>query len=383
MITRLASLGTVQNFSHYSFFQTIFLILFLAGTPVNGDNRPGGADAQHPLEEELAVFNGRVIDSIEIENREIFDTKDEAFDNFIFRTANKLHIKTQKSIIYRELLLNKGEEFDAELAEESVRNLRNRYIIFDAWNEVTLLSDSTILWRIVTIDEWSFAGGFEVSREGNEYIYEIGFEEKNFLGLNQLLSLDYVIQEKDDNYFKSSFRDYRLFGKPVSFAASYSDNPRSDVKALSVSRPFYNLSQKNSFGFHLALASTRNEVFSNSRLIGSSRSVSDIYGTSLSYRFGDRVKNLVSTLFYDYNYERTGDKIIHSAVAADSSLSFSSFPKDSLYHQLGLGFRIFKVDFVTFRKIDGFGFTEDFTLGHTAAIGYSRAFNPDFDDHVY
>ena len=41
------------------------------------------------------------------------------------------------------------------------------------------------------------------------------------------------------------------------------------------------------------------------------------------------------------------------------------------------------LDFKTFRKIDGFGYTEDFTLGHTAAIGYSRAFNPLFNKHVY
>ncbi len=350
---------------------------------VFGDNRPGGSDARHPTETDLVKYNGLIIDSIEIENREIFDTKAKGYNNFIFRTANKLHVKTQKSVLARELLLYLGDEFSAELAEESARNLRNRYVIYDSWNEVTVLSDSTILWRVITIDEWSFAGGFEISREGNEYRYTIGFEERNFLGLNQLFSLDYFIQQNDDDYLESSFRDYRLFGKPISFSALYRGNPKSKLELLSVGHPFYSLAQKFSYGFQAAQASSRNEIFNNSLLIGTSHSQADIFGGSIAYRFGERVKNVVNSFSYAYNFKRTNEKIIMGNSAEDSSLAKSSFPLDSAYHQLELSFRVFMVNFTTFRKIDGFGYTEDFTLGHTAAIAYSRSFATDFDDYVY
>jgi len=347
------------------------------------DNRPGGSDIQHPTENDLVKYNGLIIDSIEIENREIFDTRIKGYDNFVFRTANKLHIKTQQSVLARELLLQRGDGFSAELAEESTRNLRNRYVIYDAWNEITLLSDSTLLWRLITIDEWSFAGGIEISREGNEYLYRFGFEERNFLGLNQLLSLDYIIQEKDENYFESSFRDNRLLGHPFSFSAIYRGNPKSKTELLAFSHPFYSLSQKYSYGLQMALASSRNEVFNNSFQIAHSQSESDLFGSFVSYRFGERVKNVVSTLSHSYSFETIKDKVITSNAGSDSSLALAAFPSDSVYHQFDLAFRIFKVDFTTFRKIDGFGYTEDFTLGQTAAVGYSRAFNPDFDDHVY
>ncbi len=373
----------MQNFSLLVLYLALAVATLAPLHDVRSDDRSGGSDVGHPVEADLVKYNGLIIDSIELDNREIFDTRAKGYDNFIFRTANKLHVKTQKAVLARELLLQKGDEFSAELAEESVRNLRNRYVIYDAWNDITLLSDSTILWRVTTIDEWSFAGGFELSREGNEYIYRVGFEERNFLGLNQLLSLDYIIQERDDNYFESSFGDYRLFGQPFSLVAAYRGNPKSKIELLSIGRPFYSLGQKFSYGFHLGQASSRNEIFSNSKLIGSSQSASDFWGSSASYRFGARVKNIVGTLSYVYTYETTRDKTVFATSAAEDSLAQSSFPEDSLYHQFELVFRIFKVGFATFRKIDGFGYTEDITLGHTAAVGYARAFNPHFDDHVY
>jgi len=373
----------VQNISLLKVYCALVFFLLTVCNSAFSDNRPGGSDEQHPTEAELIKFDGLIIDSIEIENRQIFDTNVKGFDNFIFRTANKLHVKTQKTVIARELLLDKGDLFSAELAEESTRNLRNRYVIYDAWNEIRFLTDSTLIWSITTIDEWSFAGGFEISREGNEYIYKFGFEERNFLGLNQHLSLDYIIQEKDNNFFESTFRDDRIFGKPYSFTAIYRGNPKSKSEILGFSHPFYNLGQKYSYGFQMAKASTRNEVFSNSILIANSKSSSDLFGSFFSYRFGERKRNIVSTLSYNYNFERTTDRAISGSAPTDSTLALASFPSDSVYHQFELTFRLVSVDFTTFREIDGFGYTEDFTLGHTAAIGFARAFEPDFEDHVY
>ena len=373
----------MQKYSQCPIWIILSIAVLCAFADVRGDNRPGGSDVRHPVEADLIKYDGLIIDSVEIENRNIYDTNVKGYDNFIFRTANKLHVKTQKKVLARELLLKKGDKFSGELAEETARNLRNRYLIYDAWIEVTILSDSALLMRLITIDEWSFTGGFEIKRDGNEYLYQLGFEEQNLLGLNQLLSLDYFIQEKDDNYLESSFRDYRLFGKAFSLAASYRGNPKAKIELISIGRPFYSLGQKFSYGLKVGHASSRNETFSDSHLIGNSQSESDFWGSSVSYRFGERVKNIVNTFSHSYIYQTTRDKMVLGNTGADSSTALSSFPKDSLYHELELSIRIFKVGFTTFRKIDGFGYTEDFTLGHTAAVGYSRAFRPDFDDHEY
>ena len=332
---------------------------------------------------ELEKYNGLRIDSVEIDNREIFDTQIEPYNNFIFKTANKLHIRTKTLVIARELLLKKGDVFESELAEEITRNLRNRYVIYDAWIEIEELDSGDLLMRLVTIDEWSFSGGLGISREGNEYSYEIGFLEKNFLGLNQSLSFDYVIQEKDDNYIESSFKDIRFAGQPFRITINYSNNPVSSIQAASLSHPFYNLEQAFSFGVVAAKGQNRNEVFKDDRLIGRSNTADDFLLGFMNYRFGPRKKKVITGLNYTYTFERTNAKEYFSGSPADIDLVNESFPRDSLYHQVDLSLRGSLLDFKTFRKIDGFGYTEDFTLGHTAAIGYGRAFNPLFNEHVY
>lgn len=365
-------------------FWAFFATLILLSSSSFGDERSGGEDdITHPLRKDLIKYEGKIIDSIEIDNREIYDTNVEPYNNFFFRTANKLHIKTRRAVIARELLFETKDLFSVDLVEETTRNLRNRYTIYDSWAEVKQLSDSSVLVRIVTIDEWSFAGGFEISREGNEYRYEVSFEERNFLGLNQFVSLDYIIQERDDDFFESSFRNIRFLGKPISLGLSYSGDPQSEVKQVSVYHPFYSLRQRFAYGFYAGKTKRRSDIFNDSTFIGLSNSASDIFGSSIAYRYGERVRNVVAVLSHDYNFDRVEEKRILSSSPVDSALAISSFPEDSLFHQVGLLFRGALVNFTTFRKIDGFGYTEDFTLGQTVAIGYSRAFDPDFDNHFY
>ncbi len=55
--------------------------------------------------------NLQTIDTIIIENRNIFDREDAAPD-WVARLANKLHMRTRQSVIRRRLLLNRGDPFD-------------------------------------------------------------------------------------------------------------------------------------------------------------------------------------------------------------------------------------------------------------------------------
>src|SRR5437870_12703143 len=66
----------------------------------------------------------QVIDTIIIENRNIFDREDAAPD-WVARLANKLHMRTRQWVIRKRLLLNRGDPFDLARVEESERALRN------------------------------------------------------------------------------------------------------------------------------------------------------------------------------------------------------------------------------------------------------------------
>ena len=53
-------------------------------------------------------FDGFVIDSVLIENKNIYDLSDDKFDNFIFKTANKLHLKTKKKYYQTGITFHPG-----------------------------------------------------------------------------------------------------------------------------------------------------------------------------------------------------------------------------------------------------------------------------------
>ena len=87
----------------------------------------------------LSQYAGIEIDSIVIENRNIYNTDEPGYDKFLFKLANKLHIKTRAYVVKRELLQKVGDPFSPDLAEEAARNLRRTMKVYDAWIQAELL----------------------------------------------------------------------------------------------------------------------------------------------------------------------------------------------------------------------------------------------------
>lgn len=326
---------------------------------------------------------GMVIDSIVIDNRNIYDTDDAAFSGLIFRLANKLHYRTRKSVIRRELLFDKGDVYSRELTEESSRNLRSRLVLYDAWIEKQILPDNRLLLRVVTIDQWSLAGGLNVNRDGNETTYNLGIRDKNFVGGNQFVSLYYYSESDGDDYLEGSFVDLRFFGRPCRVNLDYRGNPSDKYRRVVYGRPYYNLGQKFSYRLSVTETSGRREVYRDDVNIGASFYEGDLASATTSYRFGSYDKKLQIETLYRYRFEQMSGYTIFSETAEDSTLALAGFPADSICHQLGVGASLSGFDYAMFRQVDGFGFTEDFVLGRFVRLSYSRAFNPEFDDHEF
>ncbi|MEE8576909.1 MAG: hypothetical protein V3T31_06610, partial [candidate division Zixibacteria bacterium] len=337
---------------------------------------PNSSDS---LAVDLTVYDSLIIDSIEIDNREIFDTDQPRYNNFAFKTANRLHIITRAKVIRRELLFEVGGKFSADLAEETARNLRFEYAIFNAWVEVEELENGHLLVRLVTVDQWSLAGGLVVKREGEETDFRIGFEERNFLGRNQIISVEYSAPEREDNYFKFGFTDRRLAGRPFRVRSVFDDNPRNRVRLLSFGKPFYNLSQHLAYNIQVVDRAMRNDLYDDGDLlVARSRSKSDEVLSELTYRWGSYKRKTGLRFLHDYQSESVvGTEILESD--PDSIV----FGDDSLYHYLAIGGFVQDFDYVTISRINGFDVLEDFQLGQQFSVAIGRAFKPDFHDHIY
>lgn len=324
-----------------------------------------------------SLFDGAIIDSILIENRNIYATDSKEYDNFIFRTANRLHIRSRQSVIRRELVFKEGDRYSSKLAAETERNLRRRLILFDAFVKPERLPDNRLLVRVVTIDQWSLSGGFQYNREGNQTRYQLGATEKNLLGNNQFLSAFYFWDELEGNYFQSRFADNRFYGRPIRVDAAYNDDPLSGNRQFNLGHPYYNLSQDWTFNMSVATIKGRRDVYRDSTRIGQSRYIGDIASAQIGWRTGSYYRKVGLSLTYGYRLRTAFDKDIFGVTPDDSQKVISSFPIDSLYHRLGLSLQIADNKYITLRQIDGFSYTEDITLGQMGDLGFSRAYHPD------
>jgi hypothetical protein len=330
--------------------------------------------------ENLDAFEGRPIDTIVVETRNIFDTRSERYNNFVFRLANRIHIVTREDIVREELLLSPGEPFDPELARETVRNLRSRKAIYNAWWTVETGEGGNLLLTLTTVDQWSLTGGLSLQGDGSGTDVTVGFEERNFLGRHQLVSLDYVHQQDDEDYVMAGFLDRRFWSRQIALELEYNDDPTNRERRAIIGRPYYDLSQDWAFEFEVANRSVRRDIYNDDGVLAArSWSRGDVARTEIRYRWGSYKRKIGVALSHEYRFE--------DAYAREISPGFEegaiNFPTDSAVHQVQGSFFLEHVDFTTATRIDGFDQIEDITLGTQGSVFLGRAFRPSFTDYDY
>jgi len=337
-----------------------------------------GEDGVKPPE-----YEGLIVDSISIDNRNIYDTDQKKYSGFLFKLVNRLHYRTRQHVVRRELLLQKGDPFSWELAEETARNLRNRLAIYQARVGVRRLQDDRLLLGVTTTDQWSLAGGVEIKRDGNETDYRLWGEEKNLLGRNLFASVEYFMEATEDDYFATRFIDERVLNRPFRFIFGYSNSATGSYTQFSFSRPFYNLRQR--FGFNISMLATGGRVdnYRNEVRISESDREGDLASFQAEYRFGSYKRKLSLIGQHTYRYEDVFANRILADNADDSATAISGLPIDSVYHENRLAVQLSNVDFMTGKHIDGYGYVEDITTGQIFLVGFTRAFEPDYDEYLY
>jgi hypothetical protein len=351
--------------------QTFIAITLIEGSLIGA---PARYTAESSLSEDSTITSchGMVIDSILIDNRNIFDIDKPEFDRFLFRMANRFHWTTREDVVRREVLQEVGEHFSAALAEETARNLRGRLQLYDAWIEVEPLSDSSLLMRVVTIDEWSTSLILVVERSGDVSRYRVGPAERNLFGRNYYFTAQWAYESDKGDYALGGFVGRRLGGLPVQLAAAYSGDPKGGVKRLDLTHPYYDLAQAWSYGFTVLKLSGQRDIYIDGELVGSSHRDDDGAHFELSHRTDIGDFKAITAMEYTYKFARVSDRRI--SPGSDSAEVGARFPNDSLYHLVQLGIGTQGTRFLKLERVDGFGYTEDFLLGPFSRVKIGRAF---------
>lgn len=352
---------------------SIILRLTLAIMAMACSSSVFGSDTQPPK----PMIEGAIIDTIVIENRNIYDTSEPRYSSFLFRLANKFHWRTSPKVIQRELLFETGEPYSAVLSEETARNLRQNLALYDAWIETERLPNGHLLVRVMTIDQWSLSAGLDFSRTAGETYWRLGSTERNLFGRNLLLRAKYTFESVEQDHLRLSFSDRRFLGTRQKVVLDYSDNPIGSHQLVALSHPFYDLGQSLSWSLSFAKTRGRCESYSNSTLLTQSMVKSDLASVGGALRLGDRSRYVIAAVQYDYLYQTISSDTILTQDSQLTSLAQSGLPVDSSAHLFRVAAAIHRVKFVRLNRIDGFGYVEDFTLGPMCGVELGRAVDRD------
>ena len=192
----------------------------------------------------LSSFEGKIIRHINIETLDPFgysigDTI-VAAPNFISKTGNSLHIKSQPITIRNLLLIRQNQPFDALLVKESERLVRTRNYITDVLFYVktsSVKADSVDIF-IRVLDIWSIIPSGSASTSG----INIGLSDNNFMGLGHtfqnIYARDYT---QRNNSFKANYTIPNIKNTYIATVLHYDDmlGSKNSNKSVTFDRPFF------------------------------------------------------------------------------------------------------------------------------------------------
>jgi len=323
------------------------------------------------IEDTVTGLSGPLIDSIHIENGEIFAEDSSKYDLWIFQLANRLHIKTKKYVIRRELLLKEGDPFSRRLADETERNLRALPFLWDARVNLRQSPKGKNVLEVSTADSWTLLGGISISRTAGETVYHIRGEEQNLLGTGQYLSLHYYIRDTLEDYAQFTFLERRLFSSRFYFQVCRDGNPEIGMTSLTLGKPFYSLDTRFSARFSYIDWDRREDYYDRGIIIAQDKTQGQQLSMYGGYRFGSYNDKLQigAEIFYK-------DISIVEKKASVSHPDFP-FPEDSLYYAVIPELSIHNYQYVQTTHIDKFRRVEDILLLNGARLRFGRAFNDD------
>ena len=183
---------------------------------------------------------GAIVGTIRVQPQNIFDLADEKEDNFLFRLANKLHIRTRPQVIERTLLFKTGERLSVQKIEETERLLRNNRYLYDVVIKAVKVEHGIVDIDVATKDTWSIDVGGSYSRSGGNNKTSFGAKDYNLFGTG--LRVGYARTSDADrkgSEFEVSYAQAFDGWTRVNFSSGNFDDGKRKVAAIV--RPFYSL----------------------------------------------------------------------------------------------------------------------------------------------
>lgn len=185
-------------------------------TALAGPERPaisGGPGMEYGPASDSVVMarcEGAVIRRVDIHCLDIFDPLPAGRFTAVYRTANRLHVRTRASTVRSLLLVAPGQLWTADRIIESQRLLRELEYVEPGAIRSRLVNDSVDV-VVMTHDQWTTQPELNLERGAGRTYGSVGFTERNLLGLG--LGLSFAVKDEPTGHTRSGeLNGRRLFG---------------------------------------------------------------------------------------------------------------------------------------------------------------------------
>ncbi len=194
---------------------------------------------------------GAVIGTVTVVVGDVFDTRIDGEDGWLYRAANHLHIDTRPSVIRNQLLFEPGDPYRHRIVQETERNLRARDYLYDAAIEPVAWDGHAVDLEVRTRDVWTLNPGLSFSRKGGENAFGLSIQEDNLFGRGQRIGVEWD-NGVDRETLRFSFFDPHFSHGFDQLALTYVAADDGRGAGMSYRRPFHALDTRRAGGIMLS-----------------------------------------------------------------------------------------------------------------------------------
>jgi hypothetical protein len=356
----------IESFSKRGKFTKFMYSLIFRPVNSNSHLKKGKKKVYKKLiQKPYSAFEGKIIRHINIETLDPFgysigDSIQSSL-NFVTKTGNKLHIKSQGITIRNLLLIRQNQVFDSLLVKESERLVRSQKYIRDVsfFVKATAKGSDSVDVYIRELDIWSIIPKGSASK--------INLADKNFMGLGHELQSDFTRNNADGvsafhaNYSIPNIRNSYVKGT----MHVGKEGNRNINRSLSIDRPFFSPFAKWAAGVNFTHQFFNDSVLFDTNQFGLLRykfNSQDYWGGNAIRLFGgnseyNRTTNFISTArFLRIRYKEKPNELFDTE---------HQFADENFYlASLGISTRKYAQEKYIFK----FGIPEDVPVGKVFSI---------------
>jgi hypothetical protein len=318
-----------------------------------------------PSDEQLEAAGTRIGDIV-IQRVEIFDLDDPKENNWLFRAADHLHVRTRESAIRAQLLFRSGDLYSRRVLDETARNMRQTAIFLrEPVIYPVRYHDGLVDIVVITHDVWTLQPGINFGRSGGTNTFSADFTDENFLGYGKYIEFGHG-ENVDRSSTFAQWTDPNVWGSHWQDTLLYQDNSDGKVWSIGGNYPFYSLETRYDGGGSTGVSNS----------VVTRYSLGDPYD---AYQFDWRVTDFYfgqALLINELWTERLLFGFRHDESIFTPALNqtlLAPLPADRNLAYPYVRMQWVQNNYTTTRNLDLIAFTEDLHFGLDASVGLGWA----------